>query len=156
MHANNDDDNILDDDGLQYDDNLLSNLDEVDGYNRLDEFNLELFDQNGEDSSPFPDHQKCPRSKSMDAGQYEMAKKIARSKGRPKASDYAEDMQEVLDSAISHYKVDLLRWNPYLDRTQELSWSKASWDSANKLCGVKITPNGVSPARDTTLEAGSA
>ena len=28
------------------------------------------------------------------------------------------------------------------DHAQELSWSKASWDLANNLCGLKITPNG--------------
>lgn len=142
MQANNYEDNTLDDDGIQYDGNLLSNLEKVDGYNRLDKFNLELFNKNSEDISPFPDRQKCLCSKSMDTGQYEMAKKVARSKGRPKASDYVEDVQEALDSAISHYKVDLLHWNPYPDCAQELSWSKVSWDSVNKLCGLKITPNG--------------
>ena len=73
---------------------------------------------------------------------YERAEKIAKSKGRPKASDYADDVQEVLDSAIAHYKVDLLCLNPYPDRTHELAWSKTSWSAANEVCNLKIAHNG--------------
>src|ERR1700736_3962945 len=77
-----------------------------------------------------------------DRGEYKRARKIIKSKGRPKASDYADDVQDVLDSAITHYKVDLLRFDPYPDRSQELAWAKTSWGTANRVCDVKIAHNG--------------
>ena len=77
-----------------------------------------------------------------DNDKYERAKKIAKSKGRPKASDYADDVQEVLDSTIAHYKVNLLRFDPYPDYTHELAWSKTSWTVANEVCDLKIAHNG--------------
>ena len=87
--------------------------------------------------------QKRACANSMDDNdKYERAKKIAKSKGRPKASDYADDVQEVLDSVIAHYKVDLLRFDSYLDRTHELAWSKTSLSVANKVCDLKIAHNG--------------
>ena len=52
------------------------------------------------------------------------ARKLVKSRGKPKASDYADDVQDILDKAIIHFKVDLLRVNPYPDRTQELTWAK--------------------------------
>ncbi|KIM76446.1 hypothetical protein PILCRDRAFT_76428 [Piloderma croceum F 1598] len=81
----------------------------------------------------------------MDAdnnGKYERARKVVKSKGRPKASDYADDVQDILDSAITHYKVDLLRFDPYPDRTHELAWAKTSWGTPNKVCNLKIAHNG--------------
>jgi hypothetical protein len=69
---------------------------------------------------------------------YERARKIARSKGRPKASDYARDVQEVIDTAIAHYKVDLLRWDPYPDHTHSLDWATDGWGAANELCGLNF------------------
>jgi hypothetical protein len=72
---------------------------------------------------------------------YAKARKVARSKGRPKASDYTTDVQEVIDSAIAHYKVDLLRWDPYPDRTNETTWAREGWVSANEICGLKFAHN---------------
>ncbi|KIM82082.1 hypothetical protein PILCRDRAFT_8323 [Piloderma croceum F 1598] len=101
----------------------------------------------GHDASsvPPPNGRKRVRSGSMgadDDGEYKKARKIVKSKGRPKASDYADDVQDVLDSAITHYKVDLLRFDPYPDRTHELAWAKTSWGTANRVCDLKIAHNG--------------
>jgi hypothetical protein len=101
----------------------------------------------GHDASsvPPPNGRKRVRSGSMgadDDGEYKKARKIVKSKGRPKASDYADDVQDVLDSAITHYKADLLRFDPYPDRTHELAWAKTSWGTANRVCDLKIAHNG--------------
>lgn len=96
-------------------------------------------------ATPRPNGQKRARSNSMGAdnnGEYERARKVVKSKGRPKASDYADDVQDILDSATTHYKVDLLRFDPYPDRTHELAWAKTSWGTANKVCDLKIAHNG--------------
>jgi hypothetical protein len=80
----------------------------------------------------------------MDAannGEYERARKVVKSKGRPKASDYADDMQDLLNSAITHYKVDLFCFDPYPDRAHELAWAKTSWSTANRVCDLKIAHN---------------
>ncbi|KAI0266652.1 hypothetical protein BGY98DRAFT_912890 [Russula aff. rugulosa BPL654] len=69
------------------------------------------------------------------------ARKLVKSKGRPKASDYADDVRDVLDNAIMHFKVDLLRVNPYPDRTHELEWAKVGWAAANMMCDLKIAHN---------------
>src|SRR3984893_16620390 len=98
---------------------------------------------NVDHATPSPNGRKHAHANSMDDNdKYERAKKITKSKGRPKASDYADDVQEVLDSAIAHYKVDLLRFDPYPDRTHELAWSKTSWSVANEVCNLKIAHNG--------------
>lgn len=134
------DDNLLDEEEQIYDESLVDELNDNDyGYHHVDEFNLL-----GDESFNFnAAGKKRRRSDSMDTNdnQYKRAMKVARSNGRPKASDYTKDVQEVLESAIAHYKADLLRWDPYPDRAHELEWSKASWDSANKLCNVRIAPN---------------
>ena len=96
-------------------------------------------------ATPPPNGRKRARSNSMNAdnnGEYERARKVVKSKGRPKASDYADDVQDVLDSAITHYKVDLLRFDPYPDRTHEVAWAKTSWGTANRVCDLKIAHNG--------------
>jgi hypothetical protein len=69
------------------------------------------------------------------------ARKLVKSKGRPKASDYADDVRDVLDNAIMHFKVDLLRVNPYPDHTHELEWAKVGWAAANMMCDLKIAHN---------------
>ena len=87
---------------------------------------------------------KRPRSDSLDSnndGKYEKARKVVRSSGRPKASDYAQEVQDVLNTGITYYKVDLLRFNPYPDRVDELAWAKAGWSTANMDCDVKIAHN---------------
>jgi hypothetical protein len=117
--------------------------------NKLDDDDNEVgkdsYDRDA-DAIPSPNGRKRARSNSVDSDadndKYERARKIAKSRGRPKAGDYADDVQEVLDSAITHYKVDLLRLDPYPDRTHELAWSKTSWGTANKVCGLKIAHNG--------------
>jgi hypothetical protein len=89
-------------------------------------------------------HHKRPRSDSLDSnndGKYEKARKVVRSSGRPKASDYAQEVQDVLNTGITYYKVDLLRFDPYPDRVDELAWAKASWSTANTDCDVKIAHN---------------
>lgn len=69
------------------------------------------------------------------------ARKLVKSRGKPKAGDYTDDVQDVLEKAITHFKVDLLRLNPYPDHTQELTWAKTSWAAANKLCDLNIMHN---------------
>ena len=86
---------------------------------------------------------KRPRSDSLDSnnGKYEKARKIVRSSGRPKASDYAQEVQDVLNTGITYFKVDLLRFTPYPDRVDELAWAKAGWSTANMDCDIKIAHN---------------
>jgi len=114
-------------------------LDKDDG-----EVSMDSYDRDA-DVTPPANSQKCARSDSTDAdndNKYERARKIAKSKGRTKASDYADDVQEVIDSTIAHYKVDLLCLDPYPDHTHELAWSKTHWHVANKVCNLKIAHNG--------------
>jgi hypothetical protein len=130
---------------------------EPDGDNYQDDYDCEPDEDDGQvsedgayghntSSTPPPfNGRKRVRSGSIgadDDAEYKRARKIVKSKGRPKASDYADDVQDVLDSAITHYKVDLLRFDPYPDRTHELAWAKASWGSANSVCDLKIAHNG--------------
>ena len=61
--------------------------------------------------------------------------------GRPKASDYVEEVQDVLNDAITYYKVDLLHFDPYPGCRDELSWAKASWCMDNTDHGTKIVHN---------------
>jgi len=116
-----------------------------------------VYDHNAS-ATPRPNGQKRARSNSMDAdnnGEYERARKVVKSKGRPKASDYADDVQDILDSAITHYKVDLLRFDPYPGRTDELAWAKTSWGTANKVCDLKIAHNGELIKMVSSLKHGS-
>ena len=95
-------------------------------------------------ATPPPNGRKRARSNSMNAdnnNEYERARKVVKSKGRPKASDYMDDVQDVLNSAITHYKVDLLHFDPYLDCTHKLAWAKTSWGMFNKVCDLKIAHN---------------
>jgi hypothetical protein len=64
-----------------------------------------------------------------------------RSSGRPKASDYAQEVQDVLNTGITYFKVDLLRFDPYPERVDELKWAKASWSMANTDCDLRIAHN---------------
>jgi hypothetical protein len=133
------DDNVLDDDALMYNESLIGPGNDFD-YNHVDELALPGEGNFTFDGTASSNGRKRPRSNSMDGDEnrYRRAKKISQSKGRPKASDYSKDVQDVLESAIAHYKADLLRWDPYPDRSNELAWTKASWDSANKECNLKI------------------
>ena len=109
-------------------------LDDDDGEVSKDSYDCDA------DVTPPANSQKQAHSDSTDAdndNKYERARKITKSKVRPKASDYADDVQEVIDSAIAHYKVDLLCLDPYPDCTHKLAWSKTSWHTANKVCNLK-------------------
>jgi hypothetical protein len=110
-------------------------------------------DNNEDDEDDVPDHEvsptppsgrKRPRANSIDADntdRYERARKVVKSVGRPRASDYAEEVQDVLNTAITYYKVDLLHFDPYPNRADELAWAKTSWSAANTECGIKIAHN---------------
>ena len=76
-----------------------------------------------------------------DDGKYEKARKVVRSSGRPKASDYAQEVQDVFNTGITYYKTDLLHFNPYPDGVDQLAWAKASWSTANTDCDIKIAYN---------------
>ena len=91
-----------------------------------------------------PNCQKHPCANSIDADNtdaYERARKVVKSAERPRASDYAEEVQDVLDTTITYYKVDLLHFDPYPNHADELAWAKASWSAANTECGIKIAHN---------------
>jgi hypothetical protein len=95
------------------------------------------------DSAKSTNHLKRARSDSVDAdtNKFEKARKVVKSSGRPTASDYTQEVQDVLNSAITFFKVDLLRIHPYPDRASELSWAKVGWGEANTLCDLKIKHN---------------
>jgi hypothetical protein len=94
-----------------------------------------------EESLAPPIGQKRPHSNLVEAREYVKARKIAKSTSRPKASDYAQEVQDVLNTAIAHYKADLLRLDPFPERGLELKWSKANWFTANAVCDLKIAHN---------------
>jgi hypothetical protein len=86
---------------------------------------------------------KHPRSDSLDSnnGKYEKARKIVRSSGRPKASNYMQEVQDVLNTGITYFEVDLLHFDLYPERVDELKWAKASWSMANTDCNLIIAHN---------------
>ena len=105
-----------------------------------DDNNNDNFDRE-ESLAPPPVSQKRPRSNSVEVGEYEKARKVSKSTGRPKAGDYTQEVQDVRNTAITHYKVDLLRIDPFPERGLELKWSKANWFAANEECDLKIAHN---------------
>ena len=117
-----------------------------------DDYELDGDDNEG-DGDDIPDREaspalsngrKRPCMNSVDANNtdgYERARKVVKSTGRPKASDYAEEVQDVLNTAITYYKVDLLHFDPYPNCADELAWGKTGWSSANTECGIKIAHN---------------
>jgi len=82
---------------------------ELDGDDYLDDYDCELVedddkvskdgvDDHNASATPCPNGQKHARSNSMDPdnnGKYERARNVVKSKGRPKASDYADDVQDI-------------------------------------------------------------
>ena len=72
---------------------------------------------------------------------YEKARKIVRSSGRPKASDYVQEVQDVLNTSITYFKVDLFHFDPYPEWVDELKWAKANWSMANTYCNLRIAHN---------------
>lgn len=102
-----------------------------------------IYDHNAS-ATPPPNGWEHAHSNSMNADnsdEYKRARKVVKSKGRLKASDYVDDIQDVLNTIITYYKVNLLHFGPYPDCTHELAWAKMSWDTANRVCDLKIAHN---------------
>lgn len=76
-----------------------------------------------------------------DAAEYEVAVKVVQSKGKPKASDYEQRVQDVLGAAITLYRVDLLKVNCFPDHQTEISLAKYAWSRANVLNKLRIMYN---------------
>ena len=83
---------------------------------------------------------KRPQLDSLDSNN-EKARKIVRSSGRPKASNYTQEVQDVLNTDITYFKVYLLRFDPYPKQVDELKWAKASWSMTNTDCDLIIAHN---------------
>jgi len=87
--------------------------------NEADDRNNEADNVDDNGSPGLLSGKKRPCSDSLDAdsrAEYETSKKVVASKGKPKAGDYAEDVQDLLASTITLFKVNLLKHDPYADR----------------------------------------
>jgi hypothetical protein len=111
-----------------------------------DDFGLENNedDDNGRPDSPQAG-QKCCRHDSNptqpDVDEYIKAIKVKNSRGKPKADDWEQDVQDVLTKAILHYEIRLATLGFFPDHMQEVAWAKAAWMEGCNECGVKICHN---------------
>jgi hypothetical protein len=129
------------------DNNYEPNIDNGGDDNESDEEDNDVSDDGISDHDTHATPSSCGKKRARSNSDtdndstFKRARKLVKSKGRPKAGDYADDVQDVLDNAITHFKVDLLRFGPYPDRTHELAWAKFGWAAANKACSLKIAHN---------------
>ena len=89
--------------------------------------------------------QKRPRRDSdsvqPDISQYRKAIKVKNSKGKPKADDWEQEVQDVLAEAILSYETKLATLGFFPDHMQEVTWAKAAWLDGCRECEVKIHHN---------------
>ncbi|KIM91541.1 hypothetical protein PILCRDRAFT_24857, partial [Piloderma croceum F 1598] len=63
------------------------------------------------------------------------------SKGKPKADDWEQEVQDVLAEAILSYETKLATLGFFPDHMQEVTWAKAAWLDGCRECEVKIHHN---------------
>jgi hypothetical protein len=89
--------------------------------------------------------QKRPRHDSdsvqPDISQYRKAIKVKNSKGKPKADDWEQEVQDVLAEAILSYETKLAALGFFPDHMQEVTWAKVAWLDGCRECEVKIHHN---------------
>jgi hypothetical protein len=64
--------------------------------------------------------------------------KISSADGRPKAAHYDPEIQEVIFSAIRHYRFLLSSQHPYPEPMTEITWAKLAWQEGCRLHKVEI------------------
>ena len=101
-------------------------------------------DDDGRPDSPQAG-QKRPRRDSdpaqPDISKYRKAIKVKNSKGKPKADDWEQEVQDILAEAILRYETRLATLGFFPDHMQEVTWAKAAWLDGCRECGVKIHHN---------------
>src|SRR5882762_6655464 len=101
-------------------------------------------DDDGRPDSPQAG-QKRPRCDSdppqPNISKYRKSIKVKNSKGKPKADDWEQEVQDILAEAILRYKTRLAMLGFFPDHMQEVTWAKAAWLDGCRECGVKIHHN---------------
>ena len=100
-------------------------------------------DDNGEADSQVGQKRPCHDSDSVqpDISQYRKAIKVKDSKGKPKADDWEQEVQDVLAEAILSYETKLVTLGFFPAHMQEVTWAKAPWLDGCRECEVKIHHN---------------
>ena len=72
---------------------------------------------------------------------YRKAIKVKNSKGKPKADDWEQEVQDILAEAILRYETRLAMLGFFPNHMQEVMGAKAAWLDGCRECGVKIHHN---------------
>ena len=101
-------------------------------------------DDDGDPNSPQAG-QKRPRRDSdhpqPNISKYCKAIKVKNSKGKPKADDWEQEVQDILAKAILCYETRLATLGFFPYHMQEVTWAKAAWLDGCCECGIKIHHN---------------
>lgn len=105
---------------------------------------MDTEDDNRRCGSPQAGQKRPRRDSDSDPAQpdkFRKAIKVKNSRGKPKADDWEQDVQEILAKAIIFYEIRLATDGLFPDHMEEVNWAKVAWSDGCYDCDLKIHHN---------------